>query len=189
MQRLSAVVILMATLAGCSTYQGSRTVAKVGGYTLLAGVASGAGAVLAASHNSTGDGSAALGLFFVGVGLVEIGAIVGGTGLLGMLIHDKPTPEPPPGPEPTPDPSVATRARAKDLTNQATAASYAGDCATVRTRDAEVRELDPEFHATVFVRIVVIKRCLEAVDATDTQPVPSKVEAEPSPVVTPSPSP
>jgi hypothetical protein len=53
---------------------------------------------------------------------------------------------------------------------------FSGDCAAVKRREAEVRETDPDFHVTVFVRDAVIKECLEAA-------------AQTAPLGTPPPSP
>jgi hypothetical protein len=54
------------------------------------------------------------------------------------------------------------RESAWSVTKRAAAAARAADCATVKAADARVRELDADFHATVFVRDVAIARCLDA---------------------------
>jgi hypothetical protein len=60
------------------------------------------------------------------------------------------------------DQAFARRQGAWSVTKQAAAAARAGDCASVNAADAQVRELDADFHATVFVRDVAIARCLGA---------------------------
>lgn len=64
-------------------------------------------------------------------------------------------------PLPVEPPDPATRQRAWSITKQAAEQARAGDCGAVSTYDQEVRDLDPEFHDTVFVRDAAIKRCLD----------------------------
>jgi hypothetical protein len=52
------------------------------------------------------------------------------------------------------------RDRAWTLTKEAAEAGRAGDCPGVMSRGRDVLALDPEFHATVFVRDVAIAGCL-----------------------------
>jgi hypothetical protein len=66
------------------------------------------------------------------------------------------------------------RQRAWERTQAAATAARAGDCALVHTIGIEVHGLDAEFHATVFVRDVAIKKCLDA--AVPTQPAPADPE-------------
>jgi hypothetical protein len=160
-RRLQAAVIAIAMLGGCATYPTSKTTAKVGGYMLLASAAFEAAALIVAAERSRRlQGDNVYPLVAGGV-LLGVSVIVGGAGLIGMVVHDKPA-EPLPGPEKPPDPSVVARLRAQDLMKQAVAASYARDCAAVKRREAEVREIDPDFYVTVFARDAVIKKCLEA---------------------------
>ncbi|HEU0033799.1 MAG TPA: hypothetical protein VFQ53_24395 [Kofleriaceae bacterium] len=61
--------------------------------------------------------------------------------------------------------STERRAEAWRLTKLAIDAAAHDDCAVVKQQDARVRELDPDFHATVFARNVALQRCLEAAAA------------------------
>jgi len=60
------------------------------------------------------------------------------------------------------------------LAMTAARAARAGDCATVAKLDAQVRDIDVDYHMTVFRRDVAIKRCLDA--------------AAPAPVTAPAPA-
>jgi hypothetical protein len=57
---------------------------------------------------------------------------------------------------------AASRDTAWQRTQQAASAARAGDCTTAVAADGEVRALDGEFHASVFVRDVAIAHCLAA---------------------------
>ena len=60
---------------------------------------------------------------------------------------------------PAADPSAREDAWA--ITKHAAAAARAGDCMTVIADEDVVREIDAEFHATIFVRDVAIAGCLQ----------------------------
>jgi hypothetical protein len=177
MRRRTVALVLVATLGGCVSYPASRSTAKVGGYMVLASLAIAVPTLFVLSHRHGNDESAPINVLIFDSLVLEAGAIAGVSGLLGMLIHDKPEPEPLPAPEPPPDPSVLGRRRVMDLAKQAVAAGYANDCAAVKQRDAEIRAIDPEFHATVFVHYAKIKTCLDA--------EPPAVSPPPEPAVAP----
>ena len=54
------------------------------------------------------------------------------------------------------------RAAAWDLTKQAADAARREDCTEVQAIDPRVRDLDRDFHMSVFMRDVAIQRCLRA---------------------------
>lgn len=53
------------------------------------------------------------------------------------------------------------RGHAVALWKQATAAARVPDCISVRALDPQLRTLDSEFHAVVFMRDVAIARCMQ----------------------------
>jgi hypothetical protein len=62
---------------------------------------------------------------------------------------------------PTPTDDIRARqARAWDLTKQAAAAARRDDCTTANLLVGQVLEIDADFHATVTMRDVAIKRCV-----------------------------
>jgi hypothetical protein len=54
------------------------------------------------------------------------------------------------------------RAAAWDLTKQAADAARREDCTEVQAIDPRVRDLDRDFHMSVFMRDVAIQRCLRS---------------------------
>ena len=54
------------------------------------------------------------------------------------------------------------RATAWELTKQAADAARGQDCTQVQAIDPRVRDLDMDFHVSVFMRDVAIQRCLRA---------------------------
>ena len=76
----------------------------------------------------------------------------------------------------------AARERAWGLTKEAAAAAHGGDCTKVVNVGSQVLALDAEFHATVFLRDVAIKRCLDAdAPAPVTTPAPTSTPPGPTP--------
>jgi len=57
---------------------------------------------------------------------------------------------------------AARRERAIELAKKAATTARADDCATVTSVDAELRDVDVEYHDVVFARDVAIARCLAA---------------------------
>jgi hypothetical protein len=94
-----------------------------------------------------------------------------------------------------------THDAAWQVTKQAAASARAGDCAAVAGADRALRDLDAEFHATVFVRDVAIARCLQpitprqaaaptpAAPATSAPAAPAPAPGAPDPAASPPPSP
>jgi len=198
MRRLAAVVIAMAMLSSCTTYRGSVRTAKVGVATAGAGLARLLvfGVLLGATTHGSGNGPTCndgtarpfcvIGLFgWIGSFLaVPAGLGISGLGLVGMLIHPKTTPEEEERAraEEARKGSAADRVKAAaqareqawTLTREAATAARDDTCAIVMERSAQVRELDLEFHDTVFVRDVAIKRCMDAASARSAQPPAAK---------------
>jgi hypothetical protein len=172
MRRLTAAVIATALMGGCTTHSGSRTTAKVGGVLTLVGITS----VALAIGLGAGNGNPAHDrpLAFGAVGFVFVlvpGLLLGIGGLAGMAMHGDPGPRTPASQYLAVQDSLA-RERAWTLTKSAAAAARDGDCETAIAHGVDVRALDSEFHATVFMHDVAIKRCLEAVSGTG-ESVPS----------------
>jgi len=105
---------LVAMLSACTTYNGSRRTAKVGGFVMLTGAsvaAVGGGIRLVKGDGEEGPAWTALYLAVIGAVIFAPGAALGVGGLIGMAHHDKPVPPPQP-PAPAITLSCATEARA-----------------------------------------------------------------------------
>ena len=147
MRALPVVVVLSLLAGGCTGPQAHRTrrPAELAIGASLAGVMLGSLAIAALP----GEKSILIPVVATFGGLAVVSAIV-----FGVAYANDPGPPPPPPPPPD------HRGEAWTLTQQAQAAARAGDCATVRSLDAQVGQLDASFHAAVFVRDVAIARCL-----------------------------
>lgn len=55
---------------------------------------------------------------------------------------------------------LQSRTAARQLHLRATEAARTGDCTVAQANDAQIRELDADYHAVVFWRDVAIRRCL-----------------------------
>lgn len=176
MRRLTAAVTMVALLAGgCSTYQSSKTFAKVGGGLVLGGVVT-APIGLALYAKGSGDGGtvAGFGLFVLGWWALLTGVPLGLAGVAGMAMYPSPDEiaakekaEARPAPFEGPGGPKA-RALAREFMKQAAADARAGDCSSSIAHDPKIFELDPEFHAVVFMRDAAIQRCLAASGAPTT---------------------
>lgn len=151
----AGLVMSLALTSGCATYNQSKTVASVGGYTMLAGlpIAIGVGVVVKESSNDGFAGGMWGGAVLLAV--LMTGAVVGGSGLIGMGLHDKPRSE-----AQNRQDAVVRKQDAWALTKTSAAAARRGDCDTVRKLDPQVLAVDATFHATVFLADLGIKRCL-----------------------------
>ena len=88
-----ASVLAAAMLCGCVTYSGSKTTAKVGAVMTLVGIATVAAAIALGAGNGPPQHDTPLAIGVAGVAFVGIpGVLLGAGGLIGMAVHDKPTP-------------------------------------------------------------------------------------------------
>lgn len=166
MQALSSAVLVAVLAASCTGEQAHRVrrpaELSIGG--ALAGVLATSLAIAALPAHKPILIPVAIGFG----GLAVISAIVFGVAYANEVI-----PPPPPPPPPPPD----HRGEAWALTQRAQTAARANDCATVRSLDVQVGQLDAGFHAAVFVRDVAIAACLR--DEMGTVPVSSPVLSPP----------
>lgn len=96
--RLAALAVIASL--GCSTYQGSKTTAKVGGLVLLGGAVAEAVVVGVASQTSDNCCGLASPVVLLPLLPIGVGVYLGVAGLIGMAIHsgdDSPEPDPVPG--------------------------------------------------------------------------------------------
>ncbi len=154
MSRLTSALLVVALGAGCTTSHGAR----LGTLTGLGFIS--VGLILRADTfaDSGGESYAPIAPL-----PLAIGAIILGVSLYVLFTakdEDEAEAPKPPGP----DPQIAARTKAREtawaLTKQAMEAARANDCTTVVKLDAEVRALDAEFYADVFVGDRGIARCL-----------------------------
>ena len=87
MKALALVVLLSA----CTTYNGSKRAAKVGGYVMLTGAsvaAVGGGIIVVKGDGESGPVWTAIFLAVIGAAIFTPGAALGTGGLIGMATHD-----------------------------------------------------------------------------------------------------
>lgn len=187
MQRLVATCLVFVMLGGCMTYRGSRKAAKVGAWMLVPAVPStllilaGAGANYGGAGPSTGT-KVVVGVALLGMASLPVAVSLVLGGMVGMAIHPTVTPEEREAQEVArqqeqarvqqANDAVAARERAWTLSKEASAAARTGDCTGVEARAIQIREIDRDFHDTVFLRDVAIKRCMDAKAARENQPSP-----------------
>jgi len=108
----------------------------------------------------------------VGLGLLAVGAI-------GMMVFGEPAQESAATRDPEVNLDRQNRADALQLTKLAAVAAREGNCAVVVNYHHNVLALDPEIHATVFVKDVGISWCLnkEGIDVSPA-PTPSVVRGQ-----------
>lgn len=78
-------------------------------------------------------------------------------------------------------PNVHAHDEAWSLTKRAAVSARNGDCKSVVGVDRALRDIDPEFHATVFARDVAIARCLVPKPLEATAPSPEPQAPSPQP--------
>jgi hypothetical protein len=147
MMRLVAVVFVLAT--GCSQTQARKAhrageVATAGG--LIGVLTAGVVASLVPAHEDA--------IMTVGLGFVPISIV----GALVYISTDSKVNGDHEGPTMTR--RERNRATAWELTKQAEDAARDQDCTQVQAIAPRVRELDLDFHVSVFMRDVAIQRCL-----------------------------
>jgi hypothetical protein len=147
MRALAVVVVL----AGACTQGQARKAHRAGEIAAAGGLIG----VLACSVVAALDPAHEQTMMNVGLGFVPVSVI----GALVYISTDKRANEDH-GPQLTR--RERNRATAWELTKQAAGAAREEDCTQVQAIAPRVRELDLDFHASVFMRDVAIQRCLRA---------------------------
>ncbi len=143
-----AVAVLLAVACGCTQTQ-ARKAHRAGEVATAAGLIGVLGAgVIASLYPAEDDTIMTVGLGFVPISLV--GALV-------YIATDEKANE---DHAPTLTRRERNRAAAWDLTKQAADAAREQDCTQVQAIDPRVRDLDMDFHLSVFMRDVAIQSCL-----------------------------
>jgi hypothetical protein len=142
-------LLVVVLLVGCGERRASMKVAFGGA------VSTGAGALLL--HSLDGDDEAPADLIALGALMFLGGSLVGVAWGIDAIAAGDPDSAPP---VVVAAPVTPARVLARKLMIDAAAAARRDDCEAVRTADVNVRDLDAEFHAVVFVRDVAIARCL-----------------------------
>lgn len=144
MQRSVVALACVLGLAGCQSQRGKLIAAGVS-----AGIA-GYATVEIATASEGEEVPVVMTALAVTGGLFALGALLSG------LDHEDEE-----RPSRTQDIKASDhRDEAWDYTKAAALAARAGDCTTVLIHDRIVRELDADFHATVFLADVAIARCI-----------------------------
>jgi hypothetical protein len=145
-----AVAVVLGLVCGCSHSQAVKAhrvgeVVTAGG--LIGVLVCGVGAAIDQSHEDT--------IMTVGLAFVPIS-------LLGALVYVATDSEATsvPAPAPTQTRRERNRAAAWELTKQAALAARSEDCTQVQAIAPRVRDLDVDFHLSVFLRDVAIVHCM-----------------------------
>ena len=145
---MRAVAVVLALTCGCTQTQARKAhrageIATAGG--LIGVLACGVVAALDPAHEDA--------IMTVGLGFVPISVL----GALVYISTDKKANE---DPGPILTRRERNRATAWELTKQAADAARSQDCTQVQAIAPRVRDLDLDFHVSVFMRDVAIQRCL-----------------------------
>jgi hypothetical protein len=176
MRRLTAAALLVALFGGCATYRGSRRAAIVGAVGTALSVV-GTLYCLEACFDRRESSAPRFGAEHV----VVLAGLIAGLSFGALMVYGLGDPEPSP-PAKRPDElsrereaqlAAQRRERALDLIKSARAAAYAHDCAAVKRREIQVRDLAPDLHTTLFLREVAIRRCLDAASGAGDPPAVS----------------
>ncbi|HEY5947453.1 MAG TPA: hypothetical protein VIV40_18245 [Kofleriaceae bacterium] len=148
---MRVVAVVLALAGGCTQTQARKAhrageVATAGG--LIGVLTAGVVASLVPAHEET--------IMNVGLAFVPISVL----GALVYIATDGKVNEESAAPAMTR--RERNRAAAWELTKQAAGAARDQDCTQVQAIDPRVRDLDVEFHVSVFMRDVAIQRCLRA---------------------------
>jgi len=145
---MRAVAVALLLVCGCTQTQARKAhraaeIATAGG--LVGVLACGVSAALVPAHEDT--------IMSVGLGFVPVS-------ILGALVYISTDQRANEDHGPTLTLHERNRAAAWELTKQAETAARSRDCTQVQAIDPRVRDLDADFHVSVFMRDVAIQRCL-----------------------------
>ena len=146
---MRALVVLLALACGC-TQQQARKAHRAGEIATMGGLVGVLGCGLVAAAVPNHDETIMTAGAFTFVPIAVVGA------LLYITTESKANAEP--GPMMTR--RERNQATAWEMTKQAAEAARMQDCTQVQAIAPRVRDLDQDFHVTVFMRDVAIQRCL-----------------------------